>query len=138
MDSRGSGLEVQDADTLGLMMNYYVNDNVSFTYDGFGNKATATQVVNNRSVVTKYLNYDSFAQPERIIYPSGLVDQFIYNVDGTLQAKITGNGGDTGSISGTTTSYTYDYLKRKNKIQTYKELSDFYDYARLTKKYKKT
>ena len=23
----------------------------------------------------------------------------------------------------------YDYLKRKNKIQTYKELSDFYDYS---------
>ena len=34
MDSRGSGLEVQDADTLGLMMNYYVNDNVSLQLIG--------------------------------------------------------------------------------------------------------
>jgi YD repeat-containing protein len=108
-----------------------VNDNVSFTYDGFGNKATATQVVNNRSVVTKYLNYDSFAQPERIIYPSGLVDQFIYNVDGTLQAKITGNGGDTGSISGTTTSYTYDYLKRKKSETNPDNETTLYDYDGL-------
>lgn len=30
----GSGLEVQDADTLGLMMNYYVNDNVSLQLIG--------------------------------------------------------------------------------------------------------
>lgn len=103
-----------------------VNDSSSFTYDSFGNRATITQNVNNRSVVTKYLNYNTFAQPERIIYPSGLVDKFIYNQDGTLQSKATGNGGETGNVTGAITSYTYDYLKRKisetnpdNEVTTY-------------------
>lgn len=103
-----------------------VNDSSSFTYDSFGNRATMTQNVNNRSVVTKYLNYNTFAQPERIIYPSGLVDKFIYNQDGTLQSKATGNGGETGNVTGAITSYTYDYLKRKisetnpdNEVTTY-------------------
>lgn len=90
-----------------------VNDNISFTYDAFGNKATATQVVNNSSVVTKYLNYNAFAQPERIIYPSGIVDKYVYNTDGTIQSTVTGDGSDTGNVVGPVTSYTYDYLKRK-------------------------
>lgn len=89
-----------------------VNDSISFTYNGFGNKATSTQIVNNRTVITKYLNYNTFAQPERIVYPSGLVDQFIYNADGTVQAKVTGNGSETENVSGAVTSYTYDHLKR--------------------------
>lgn len=90
-----------------------VDDSVSITYDNYGNKLTTTQTVNNKTVVTKYLNYDSFAQPERIIYPSGLVDQFVYNQDGTLQSKVNGNGGETGNVTGAITRYTYDYLKRK-------------------------
>lgn len=91
-----------------------VDDSVSITYDNYGNKLTTTQTVNNKAVVTKYLNYNSFAQPERIIYPSGLVDQFVYNQDGTLQSKINGNGGETGNVTGAITRFTYDYLKRKN------------------------
>lgn len=115
-----------------------VNDNVSFTYDGFGNKATATQVVNNRTIVTKYLNYNSFSQPERIVYPSGLVGQFIYDIDGTLKAKITGNGGDTGNISGTTTSYTYDYMKRKKSETNPDNETTLYDYDGLGRLIKTT
>lgn len=115
-----------------------INDNISFTYDGFGNKATATQIVNNRTIITKYLNYDSFAQPERIIYPSGLVDQFIYNVDGTLQAKITGNGSDTGSINGAKTSYSYDYLKRKKSETNPDNETTVYDYDALGRLIKTT
>lgn len=65
-----------------------VDDTILFTYDTFGNKATETRKVNNQSTVTKYLNYNSFSEPERIVQPSGLVSQFIYNADGTLQAQI--------------------------------------------------
>ena len=104
-----------------------VDDSIAMTYDNFGNKSTMTQNVNNKMIVTKYLNYDSFAQPERVIYPSGLVDQYIYNSDGTLKSKIIGKGGETGNITGgAVTSYTYDYLKRKrsetnpdNEVTTY-------------------
>lgn len=105
-----------------------VDDNTSITYDNFGNKSTVTQYVNGRSVITKYLNYNTFAQPERIVYPSGLVDQFIYNNDGTLRAKVTGNGGESGGISGATTSYTYDYLKRKKTETNPDNETTSYDY----------
>lgn len=115
-----------------------INDNVSFVYDEFGNKLTETQVVNNLTVVTKYLNYNSFSQPERITYPSGLVEQFIYNVDGTLQAKVTGNGGDTGDIYGNTISYTYDYLKRKKSETNSDNETTLYDYDGLGRLIKTT
>jgi RHS repeat-associated protein len=115
-----------------------VNDNVSFTYDRFGNKETETQVINNRNISTKYLNYNSFSQPERIVNPSGIVDQFIYNADGTLQAKTTGNGGDTGSISGITTSYTYDHLKRKKTETNPDNETTLYDYDGLGRLIKTT
>lgn len=105
-----------------------VNDIVSLIYDNFGNKATTTQNVNNKAVVTKYLNYNSFAQPERIIYPSSLVDQFTYNADGTIQTKITGTGGESGAVSGATSRFTYDYLKRtKSEINPDNETT-LYDY----------
>ncbi|MDO7540441.1 RHS repeat-associated core domain-containing protein [Acinetobacter nosocomialis] len=105
-----------------------VDDSTTFTYDAFGNKATMVQNVNNRSVVTKYLNYNSFAQPERIVYPSGLVDLFIYNADGTLQAKVIGNGGESGNITGPVTRFSYDYLKRKKSETNADNESILYDY----------
>ncbi|WP_151763982.1 RHS repeat domain-containing protein [Acinetobacter soli] len=105
-----------------------VDDTILFTYDTFGNKATETQKVNNQSIVTKYLNYNSFAEPERIIQPSGLVSQFIYNADGTLQAQITGNGGNSGNVSGPVTRFTYDYLKRKKSETSPDNELTLYDY----------
>jgi RHS repeat-associated protein len=108
-----------------------VNDNVSFTYDSFGNKATFMQIVNNKTVSTKYLNYNTFGQPERIVYPSGLVEQFIYNADGTLQTKVTGNGGDSGNVSGAVTSYTYDYFKRKKSETNPDGETTVYEYDTL-------
>lgn len=87
-------------------------DKVTLTYDTYGNKASESQVINGITRRTRYFNYNSFAQPERIVSPNGLVDQFIYNPDGSLQQKNHGTGGTTGTISGQTTSYTYDALKR--------------------------
>lgn len=115
-----------------------VDDSVSFTYDIFGNKETATQVVNNRTIITKYLNYNTFAQPERIIYPSGIVDKFVYNADGTLQSKVTGIGGDTGNVSGVANSYTYDYLKRKKSETNADNETTVYDYDGLGRLVKTT
>lgn len=87
-------------------------DKVTYAYDSYGNKASESQVVNGATRTTQYLSYNSFGSPERIVYPNGLVDQFIYNADGTLQRKNHGVGGTTGTISGQTVSYTYDTLKR--------------------------
>lgn len=87
-------------------------DKVSFTYDSFGNKASASQTVNGSERITSYVGYNSYGQPERIVYPSGLVDKFNYNSDGTLKNKITGTGGSATVITGKTTEYTYDSLKR--------------------------
>ncbi|MEY2862751.1 MAG: hypothetical protein RLY58_458, partial [Pseudomonadota bacterium] len=87
-------------------------DVVTYTYDSYGNKASESQVVNGVTRSTQYLAYNSLAQPERIVYPNGLVDQFFYNTDGTLQKTVHGTGGTTGDISGQTISYTYDSLKR--------------------------
>lgn len=115
-----------------------VDDSVSFTYDIFGNKATATQVVNNRSIVTKYLNYNSFSQPERIVYPTGIVDKFVYNADGTLQSKVTGTGSDTGNVTGVANSYTYDYLKRKKSETNADNETTVYDYDGLGRLIKTT
>ncbi|MGR2826367.1 RHS repeat protein [Acinetobacter sp. 1124_18A] len=87
-------------------------DKVSFTYDSFGNKASASQTVNGSERTTSYVGYNSYGQPERIVYPSGLVDKFNYNSDGSLKNKITGTGGSATVITGKTTEYTYDSLKR--------------------------
>lgn len=44
--------------------------------------------------------------------PNGLVEQFIYNPDGTISSKTLGPGGITGTITGQTTTYTYNELKQ--------------------------
>lgn len=87
-------------------------DRVTFTYDNYGNKASESQIVNNVIRSTTYVGYNSLGQPERIVYPSGLVDKFIYNADGTVASKTTGTGTATTAITGKTTSYIYDALKR--------------------------
>ncbi|WP_284085040.1 RHS repeat domain-containing protein [Acinetobacter haemolyticus] len=87
-------------------------DKVSFTYDSYGNKASETQIVNGTTRKTSYVGYNSLGQPERIVYPTGLVDKFVYNADGTVASKTTGVGTATTTITGKTTTYTYDALKR--------------------------
>ncbi|ENW96121.1 RHS repeat domain-containing protein [Acinetobacter sp. NIPH 298] len=47
------------------------------------------------------------------MYPTGLVEQYSYNVDGTLKSIITGVGGSTGTITGQTTTYAYNTLRQK-------------------------
>lgn len=85
-------------------------DKVTFTYDNYGNKSSESQIVNNITRTTSYAGYNSFGQPERIVYPSGLVDKFVYNADGTVANKTTGTETATTAITG----YTYDSLKRLN------------------------
>nr|WP_228142288.1 RHS repeat-associated core domain-containing protein [Acinetobacter pittii] len=87
-------------------------DKVTYTYDAYGNKASEAQVVNGVTRTTTYVGYNSFGQPERIVYPTGLVDKFVYNADGTVASKTTGTGTATTTITGKTTTYTYDTLKR--------------------------
>lgn len=87
-------------------------DKVTFTYDNYGNKASESQIVNNITRTTSYVGYNSLGQPERIVYPSGLVDKFVYNADGTVASRTKGVGTATTAITGKTTSYTYDDLKR--------------------------
>lgn len=86
------------------------SDKVSYTYDAYGNKATESQFVNGAERITSYIGYNSYGQPERIIYPSGLINKFNYNLDGTLKSKSIGESST--SIEGKTTEYTYDILKR--------------------------
>ncbi|ENU08458.1 RHS repeat-associated core domain-containing protein [Acinetobacter calcoaceticus] len=87
-------------------------DKVTYTYDAYGNKASEAQVVNATTRTTSYVGYNSLGQPERIVYPTGLVDKFVYNADGTVASKTTGTGTTTTTITGKTTTYTYDTLKR--------------------------
>jgi RHS repeat-associated protein len=87
-------------------------DTVTYTYDDYGNLAKESQVVGTLARDTQYLGYNSLAKPERIVYPTGLVDQFIYDTDGTLKQKNHGVGSTSGTISGQTTTYTYDSRKR--------------------------
>lgn len=89
-------------------------DRVTFAYDNYGNKSSESQIVNNITRTTNYVGYNSLGQPERIVYPSGLVDKFVYNADGTVANKTTGTGTATTAITGQTTTYTYDILKRLN------------------------
>lgn len=88
-------------------------DKITYSYDVYGNLASQTQTVNGIARVTQYLGYNTFGEPERNLNPNGLVNQFIYNADGTLKSQTTGVGGATGTITGQTTSYTYNTLKQK-------------------------
>ncbi|WP_252510148.1 RHS repeat-associated core domain-containing protein [Acinetobacter oleivorans] len=88
-------------------------DKIIYAYDTYGNLASQTQTVNGAARITQYLGYNTFGNPERIVNPSGLVSQFIYNTDGTLKSQTTGVGGTTGTIAGQTTSYTYNTIKQR-------------------------
>ena len=88
-------------------------DKISYVYDTYGNLASQSQTVNGAVRTTQHLGYNNFAQPERTVNPTGLVNQFTYNVDGTLKSQTTGVGGATGTITGQTSSYTYNTLKQK-------------------------
>jgi len=88
-------------------------DKIIYAYDTYGNLASQTQTVNGAARITQYLGYNIFGSPERIVNPSGLVSQFIYNTDGTLKSQTTGVGGATGTITGQTTSYTYNTIKQR-------------------------
>lgn len=87
-------------------------DKITYTYDAYGNLASSAQTVNSVNRKTQYVGYNSFGNPERIVNPNGMVTQFVYNADGTLKTKTIGAGSTTGTITGQTTSYTYDALKR--------------------------
>ncbi|KXZ65124.1 putative deoxyribonuclease RhsC [Acinetobacter venetianus] len=88
-------------------------DKITYTYDAFGNLASQSQTVNGAARTTQYLGYNTFGGPERTVNPTGLVNQFVYNADGTLKSQTTGVGGATGAITGQTTSFTYNALKQK-------------------------
>ncbi|CAM4132194.1 hypothetical protein F901_03000 [Acinetobacter dispersus] len=88
-------------------------DKITYIYDNFGNLASQSQTVNGVARTTQYLGYNTFGVPERTVNPTGLVNQFVYNEDGTLKSQTTGVGGTTGTITGQTTSYTYNALKQK-------------------------
>ncbi|ETR93732.1 RHS repeat-associated core domain-containing protein [Acinetobacter lactucae] len=88
-------------------------DKITYVYDTFGNLASQSQIVNAVARITQYMTYNNFAQPERTVYPTGLVEQYVYNADGTLKSQTIGVGGTTGTITGQTTSYTYNTLKQK-------------------------
>jgi len=88
-------------------------DKITYVYDTFGNLASQSQTVNAVARITQYMTYNNFAQPERTVYPTGLVEQYVYNADGTLKSQTVGVGGTTGTITGQTTSYTYNTLKQK-------------------------
>ena len=88
-------------------------DKISYSYDTFGNLASQSQTVNGAARITQYLGYNTFGGPERTVNPTGLVDKFIYNADGTLKSQTTGVGGATGTITGQTSNYTYNTLKQR-------------------------
>jgi RHS repeat-associated protein len=88
-------------------------DKITYSYDSFGNLASQSQTVNGAVRTTHYLGYNSFGGPERTVNPTGLVDLFVYNADGTLNSQTTGMGGTTGTITGQTTNYGYNILKQR-------------------------
>ncbi len=89
-----------------------VNDQVSWTYDNFGNIATYNRNVNNSSgaVVnrqTSYANYNSAGQPQTINYPDATKDTLTYDASYQVLSNV-----HSRSTASTTTSKTYDSLKR--------------------------
>ncbi|MBP2605689.1 RHS repeat domain-containing protein [Acinetobacter calcoaceticus] len=89
-------------------------DKITYVYDTFGNLASQSQTVNGVVRTTQYLDYNSFDQPEKIIYPSGLEDHFDYNGDGSLKIKTINFSSVGGGVSGQPTQYTYN----SNKLKT--------------------
>ncbi|WP_333663669.1 RHS repeat domain-containing protein [Acinetobacter sp.] len=112
-------------------------DRIDYSYDNYGYLSSQSQYINGAIRTTQYLGYDVFGQPERIVSPNGMVEQFIYNADGTLASQTTGVGGTSGGVAGQTTGYTYNTLKqRTSETNPDGEMTQFeYDLAgRLSKK----
>lgn len=86
-------------------------DQITYTYDSFGNKASESQVVNGVNRITQYLDYNSYGKPAKIIYPNGLIEQFKYNTDGRIAEKIVSSENDKSTLQ-KKTIYTYDEFKR--------------------------
>ncbi|MRT39001.1 hypothetical protein GJV03_17730 [Acinetobacter sp. RIT698] len=82
-------------------------DKIKFTYDNFGNLGSITKNINGIDRITSFTNYNSFGFPQQVSYPSGIIDNFVYNNDGTVANKTTVSGGATDS-----TTYQYDGFKR--------------------------
>lgn len=87
-------------------------DKITYIYDNFGNLISQAQTINGAVITISYIGFNNFALPERIVNPNGLVEQFVYNADGTIKTKTVGVGGSTGAITGQTTTYTYNDLKQ--------------------------
>lgn len=87
-------------------------DRVRYYYDNYGNLYRKRMDLNGLSRSDYYVGYNSQGKPERIVKPTGLVSKFVYNADGTVQSVVVGVGNTTSTITGKTTSYTYDALKR--------------------------
>ncbi|ENW97092.1 RHS repeat-associated core domain-containing protein [Acinetobacter sp. NIPH 298] len=85
-------------------------DKMDFSYDNYGNLATVSSIVNGVTRTEQYIGYNSFGQPERIVYPNGMVEKYDYNLDGSLSRVVLGSGSTTGTITGKTVSYDYDAL----------------------------
>ena len=85
-------------------------DKISYVYDNYGNLSEVSSSVNGATRTTQYVGYNSFGKPERIVHPNGMVQKYVYNIDGTLSSVVLGNGSTTGVITGQNTSYTYDTL----------------------------
>ena len=88
-------------------------DKITYSYDNFGNLASQSQTVNGAARTTEYLSYNIFGGAERIVNPTGLVNQFVYYADGTLKSQTIGSGGTTGEITGQVVTYAYNALKQK-------------------------
>lgn len=77
-------------------------DNVNF-----GNLASIVKNINGVERVTNFTNYNSLGFPQQLSYPSGIVDNFVYNNEGTLASKTTVSGEKSD-----VTTYLYDDFKR--------------------------
>ena len=82
-------------------------DKIKYTYDNFGNLASIVKNINGLERVTNFTNYNSFGFPQQISYPSGIVDNFVYNNDGTVASKTTVSG-EKSDVN----TYLYDEFKR--------------------------
>lgn len=85
-------------------------DKITYSYDNYGNLETATRTVNGAERTITYVGYNSFSQPERILYPNGMAEKYTYNVDGTINSVTIGAGSATSTVTGQNTLYTYDTL----------------------------
>lgn len=103
-------------------------DKITYAYDNFGNLASQSQTINGAVRTTSYIGYNTFAQPERIVNPNGLVELFSYNDDGSISSKTIGPGGNTGAITGQTETFTYDALKRITSEKSPDGELTFYQY----------